>query len=142
MTPDFPLLSLLIWIPIVGGALVLLAGDRAPEVARRLALATSGVTFLLSIPLYTGFDVTTYAMQFVEQAPWIPALGVEYYLGIDGISMPLILLTSFTTVLVVIAGWEVIQYKAAHYMAAFLIQEGFMIGAFSALDSILWPSVL
>ncbi|MDE2089665.1 MAG: NADH-quinone oxidoreductase subunit M, partial [Gammaproteobacteria bacterium] len=94
--------------------------------------------FLLSIPLYTGFNTATDKMQFVELAPWITSFNVNYYLGVDGISMPLILLTTFSTVLVVIAGWQVIQYKVAQYMAAFLIMEGLMIGVFSALDAILF----
>ena len=133
-----PLLSLLIWVPVAGGVLVLAAGDRSPSWARRLALLVSVAVFLLSIPLYTGFNTATDKMQFVEYAPWITSFNINYHLGVDGISMPLILLTTFSTVLVVIAGWEVIQYKVAQYMAAFLIMEGLMIGVFSALDAILF----
>jgi NADH-quinone oxidoreductase subunit M len=138
MYADWPFLSLVIWTPIIGGILVLLAGDKEPAGARKIALLVSIVTFLLSIPLYTQFDLNTHLPQFVERNSWIPAFNIEYYLGIDGISMPLILLTSFMTIIVVIAGWEVIQYRVSQYMAAFLIMEGFMIGTFSALDSILF----
>ena len=109
MFADWPLLSLVVWTPIIGGFIVLAAGDKAPDGARRLALAFSVLTFLVSIPLYTEFDNATHLMQFQELAPWIPAFNVNYHLGVDGISMPLILLTTFTTVLVVIAGWEVIK---------------------------------
>lgn len=148
MLADLPLLSLVIWTPIFGGLLVLLIGSQRGDglEARVTALLVSIVTLLLSVPLYSGFDTTTAAMQFGELAPWIPAFGVNYQLGIDGISMPLILLTTFTTVLVVIAGWEVIQKRPAQYMAAFLILEGLMIGSFAALDAMLfyvfWEALL
>ena len=140
-------LSLVIWTPIIGGMLVLLASkDEHANTARWLSLFFSLLTFALTIPLYTGFDTTTSQMQFVEVAPWIESFNVNYHLGIDGISLPLILLTSFTTVLVVIAGWEVIRYKTAQYMAAFLMMNGLMIGVFCALDAILfyifWEAML
>jgi NADH-quinone oxidoreductase subunit M len=132
------LLSLVIWLPIIGGILVLLSGDKEPSGARKIALIVSIATFLLSIPLYTLFDNSSHAMQFVELHPWIAEFNINYHVGVDGISMPLILLTSFTTVLVIISAWEVIQYRASQYLAAFLIMEGFMIGTFSALDAILF----
>ena len=138
MYADWPLLSLVIWTPIVGGILVLIAGDEKPAAARKIALLFSVVTFLLSLPLYSQFNTDTHLMQFVERDSWIPAFNIEYFVGIDGISMPLILLTSFTTVVVIISAWEVIQYRVSQYMAAFLIMEGFMIGTFSALDAILF----
>lgn len=138
MYADWPLLSLVIWTPIIGGILVLFAGDKEPSGARKIALLVSIVTFLLTIPLYSQFNTDTHLIQFVERESWIPAFNIEYFLGIDGISMPLILLTSFTTVIVVISAWEVIQYRASQYFAAFLIMEGFMIGTFSAMDSILF----
>ena len=138
MLADLPLLSLVIWLPIVGGIIVLFAGDKEPSGARKLALLFSIVTFALTLPLYTLFDSSTHLMQFVEKSVWIPQFNIYYHLGVDGISMPLILLTSFTTVLVIISAWEVIQYRASQYLAAFLIMEGFMIGTFSALDSILF----
>jgi NADH-quinone oxidoreductase subunit M len=138
MLADWPLLSLVIWTPIIGGCLVLMAGDRMPGGARRLALFFSVLTFLISIPLFVQFDRSTHEMQFMELTPWISAFNVNYHLGVDGISVPLILLTTFTTVLVVIAAWEVIQHRVSQYMAAFLIMEGFMNGVFAALDSVLF----
>ncbi len=136
---DAHLLSLVIWTPIIGGVLVLATGgdERAP-IARKIALAFSVVTFLFSLSLYSGFDKTTAAMQFIERAPWISTFNIFYHLGIDGIALPFILLTTFLTVIVVIAGWQIIQIKVAQYMAAFLIMEGLMIGVFSALDAILF----
>ncbi len=138
MYADWPLLSLVIWTPIIGGILVLFVGDERPGAVRKIALLVSILTFLLTLPLYSEFNSDSYLMQFVERSSWIPAFNIEYFVGIDGISMPLILLTSFTTVVVVISAWEVIQYRVSQYMAAFLIMEGFMIGTFSALDSILF----
>jgi NADH-quinone oxidoreductase subunit M len=133
------ILSLVVWIPIVAGACVLATGsDRNAALARWLALAGSLLGLIVAIPLATGFDISTSAMQFVEKAAWIPALNAHYYLGVDGISMPLVLLNSFTTVLVVIAGWQVIQDRVAQYMAAFLIMSGLINGAFAALDGILF----
>ena len=139
MYADWPLLSLVIWTPIVGGILVLFAGDKEDSSgAKKLALLVSIVTFLLTIPLYTEFNVDTHLLQFVERHSWIPAFNINYFVGVDGISMPLILLTSFTTVIVIIAAWESIKYRASQYLAAFLIMEGFMIGTFSSLDAILF----
>ena len=143
---DWPLLSTVVWLPIIGGALVLISGDKSPNVSRWLALLVSVLTFAVSIPLYTQFDSSTAAMQFVEKAAWVPQFGVNYYLGVDGISMPLIILTTFITILVVIAGWEVIQFKPSQYMAAFLMMEGVMVGVFAALDAVLfyvfWEAML
>ena len=138
MFADLPLLSLVIWLPIIGGIFVLFAGDKEPSGARKLALVFSILTFLLTIPLYILFDSSSYAMQFAEKHAWITEFNINYHLGVDGISMPLILLTSFITILVIISAWEVIQYRASQYLAAFLIMEGLMIGTFSALDSILF----
>jgi NADH-quinone oxidoreductase subunit M len=139
MFADWPLLSLTVWTPIIGGMAVLFSGDKGDTMgARKLALVVSAITFMLSIGLYTGFNASTADMQFVERAEWISAFRIFYHLGVDGISMPLIILTTFTTILVILAGWEVIQKKVAQYMAAFLIMEGFMIGVFAALDSMLF----
>jgi len=138
MFAELPLLSIVIWLPILGGIFVLFAGDKDPSGARKLALVFSILTFALTLPLYTLFDSSSHAMQFVELHPWIELFSINYHLGVDGISMPLILLTSFMTVVVIISAWEVIQYRASQYLAAFLIMEGFMIGTFSALDSILF----
>ncbi|RLA38229.1 MAG: NADH-quinone oxidoreductase subunit M [Gammaproteobacteria bacterium] len=146
MSAGFPILSLCIWLPILGGFAVLASGDTHAERTRRLALAVSVLSFLVSVPLISGFDSSTAAMQFVERTPWVESFNIEYFLGIDGISMPLILLTTFTTVLVVLAGWEVIQKRVAQYMGAFLIMEGLMIGVFSSLDAMLfyvfWEAML
>ncbi|MFZ1640296.1 MAG: NADH-quinone oxidoreductase subunit M [Candidatus Contendobacter sp.] len=138
MLSELPLLSLVIWFPILGGVAVLFVGDDNPGRAKTLALTVAILSFLISIPLYTLFDPSTAAMQFQEFVPWIPALTVNYHLGVDGFSMPLILLTAFMNVLVVIAAWEVVQYRIAQYMAAFLIMEGLMIGVFAALDALLF----
>ena len=134
-----PYLSLAIWVPIVGGLVVLATGsDRNAPLARAIALVTAIAGLLVAIPLYTGFDATTSSMQFVELAPWIPYFNINYYLGVDGISMLFVLLNSFITIIVVVAGWQVIQSRVAQYMAAFLIMSGLMNGIFSALDGILF----
>ena len=133
------ILSLVIWVPILAGVAVLATGsDRNAALARWVALAGALLGLAVAIPLVTGFDTGTSAMQFVEKAAWIPAFNVHYHLGVDGISMPLILLNSFITVLVVIAGWRVIQDKVAQYMAAFLIMSGLINGVFASLDGILF----
>jgi NADH-quinone oxidoreductase subunit M len=146
MQAALPILTATIWLPIIGGIAVLASGDKDPRVSKWTALAFAVLTFLVSIPLWAGFDVTTAEMQFVERATWIPSFHVEYYLGVDGISMPLILLTTFITIFVIVAGWDVIQYKPSQYMAAFLIMEGVMVGVFASLDAILfyvfWEAML
>jgi len=140
------LLSILIWLPIAGGVALLAIGDRAGRPDRWIALAVTLATFVLSLSLWTSFDFTTPAMQFVEVRQWIPQFNIEYYLGVDGISAPLILLSTFLTPMVVIAGWEVIKLRPAQYMAAFLILEGLMIGVFASLDAMLfyvfWEAML
>lgn len=144
---SLPLLSILVWLPIAAAVIVLALGSGGRvEHGKIVALTASVLTFVLSIPLYTGFDTTTAQMQFVEQLPWITRFEAFYHLGIDGISLPLILLTTFLTPLVIIAGWEVIQVRPAQYFAAFLVLEGLMIGVFSALDGLLfyvfWEAML
>jgi NADH-quinone oxidoreductase subunit M len=143
---DFPLLSLLIWLPIAGGVALLAMDALGNTACRQTALGVAVVTFVASTALYTHFDLTTAAMQFQEMAPWIATFDANYHLGVDGISMPLIILTTFTTVLVVLAGWQVIREKTAQYMAAFLIMEGLMNGVFAALDAVLfyvfWEAML
>jgi NADH-quinone oxidoreductase subunit M len=135
---NWPVLSLLIWLPIIGGLAVIVAGEQRAALARLLALAVAGATFVLSLLLYAGFDTSTAAMQFTEAEMWIETFDIWYALGVDGFSVPLILLTTFFGVLVVIAGWEVIQSRVHQYMAAFLIMEGLMVGVFSALDALLF----
>ena len=133
------LLSLAIWTPIAFGVILLAFGrDSQARAVRWLALVGSIVSFLITLPLYSGFQLGTSAMQFVEKASWIERFNVHYHLGVDGISLWLVLLTAFINVIVVIAGWEVITRKVNQYMAAFLILSGLMIGVFSALDGILF----
>jgi len=138
MASNWPILSLLIWLPIFGGLAVITAGENRASLVRVMALAISGLTFFLSIMLFTAFDTSTATMQFTEIKPWIETFDIFYSLGVDGFSVPLILLTTFFGVLVVIAAWEVIQQNVHQYMAAFLIMEGLMVGVFSSLDAMLF----
>jgi proton-translocating NADH-quinone oxidoreductase, chain M len=132
-------LSAAIWVPIISGIIVLALGnEQRATLSRWLALLGSLVGFAVTIPLYTGFDRTTAALQFVERKPWIESLGIEYSLGIDGLSVWLVLLTAFITFVVVIAGWEVIKDRVHQYLGAFLILSGLMIGVFSAADGMLF----
>lgn len=137
MLAELPLLSLVIWVPIIGGLLVLMTGDQKPFL-KPFALGIAAFTMLLSFGLYLGFDVSTHQMQFVEKIPWIETFNVFYHLGVDGFSMPLIILTTISTLLVVVAAWEVIQHRLSQYLAAFLIMEGLMIAVFSSLDAVLF----
>jgi NADH-quinone oxidoreductase subunit M len=144
--PTDHLLSWLIWLPIAGGAAVLLLGERRIAVARWIALLASVGTLALCVPLWHHFDITTSALQFVEDAPWIAPLNAWYHLGIDGIALPLIVLTAFMTPLVIVAAWATIEKRPNQYFAAFLIMEGLMIGVFSAADALLfyvfWEAML
>ncbi len=146
MAQGLGLLSVLVWLPILGGVAVLALGARQVSLARWLALGVASATFILSVPLYTGFDSGTAAFQFVEKLPWIPAFGSSYHLGVDGISMPLVLLTTLMTIPVVIAGWTSIEKRPAQYLAAFLVMEGLMVGVFASLDALLfyffWEAML
>lgn len=146
MDLSIPLLSLLIWTPILGGVWVLYAGDRQENTVRHLSLSVAFITFILSILLYAQFDNTTAEMQFVEKRAWIEMFNINYHLGVDGIALPLILLTTFTTILVILAAWEVIETRVSQYMAAFLILTGLMNGVFVALDAMLfyffWEAML
>jgi NADH-quinone oxidoreductase subunit M len=139
------LLAVLIWLPIVGGFVVMGLGSRLAA-AKWLSLCVSLLNFGLSIPLWTSFQTGTAAMQFVERVPWIATIHAQFHVGVDGISMPLILLTTFTTVLIVISSWINVAKRVAQYFAAFLILEGLMIGVFAALDCVLfyvfWEAML
>ena len=142
-----PVISVTIWLPIVFGILVLATGDdKNARLARILALVGSVLGLLVTLPLYIGFDKTTSNMQFVEMHDWIARFNIHYHLGVDGISMLFILLNSFFTVIVVLAGWKVIEKRVAQYMAAFLVMSGIVNGVFEALDSILfyvfWEAML
>ena len=133
------LLSLAIWLPIAIGAVLLAFNeDRLARMVRWIALIGSIASFLVTIPLYTGFQLNTAALQFVEKNPWIPRFNINYHLGVDGISLWFVLLTAFITVVVVISAWEVISQRVNQYMAAFLILSGAMIGVFAAQDAMLF----
>jgi NADH-quinone oxidoreductase subunit M len=134
-----PLLTLAIWVPIASAILVLATGsDRNAGIARVLALAGALAGFAVTLPLWFGFDPQQSGLQFVEFLPWVPAFNINYHLGIDGISLLLILLNSFTTVVVVLAGWKVIDNRVALYMASFLFLSGLMNGVFCAMDALLF----
>lgn len=133
------LLSILIWLPLLGSVVVMaLAGDQHPNRARGIALLVVSICMLVGGVIYWQFDTSTSAMQFQEQVPWVQAYGISYWLGVDGISLPLILLTNFTTLIVILASWYTITIRVAQYMAAFLVMQGMMVGTFAALDSILF----
>jgi len=133
------LLSLAIWTPIVFGVVLLALGrDDQAGAVRWVALIGALAGFLVTLPLYSGFQLGTAEMQFVENSMWIERFNVNYHLGVDGISFWFVLLTAFINVVVVIAGWEVITHKVSQYMASFLILSGLMIGVFCALDGLLF----
>ncbi|MBK9133306.1 MAG: NADH-quinone oxidoreductase subunit M [Betaproteobacteria bacterium] len=133
------LLSIAIWLPIAFGVLLLAVGrDQNAGMVRALALVGAIASFLVTIPLVTSFDTATAAMQFVEKMPWIERFNVHYHLGVDGLSVWFVLLTAFITVIVIIAGWEVITERVAQYMGAFLVLSGLMVGVFAALDGLLF----
>ena len=134
-----PWLSLAIWVPILFGVVTLLLGRSDRDgLARWVALLGAIVSFLITIPLIVGFNGSTAAMQFVEQHSWLPSINASYALGVDGLSVWFIPLTAFITVLVVLAGWEVITNKVAQYNAAFLILSGLMVGVFGVTDGFLF----
>jgi NADH-quinone oxidoreductase subunit M len=133
------LLSLAIWVPIFFGVILLAFGrDEHAKVVRWMALIGSIVSLVVTLPLYSGFDTSTAALQFVEKSMWIERFNVFYHVGVDGLSLWFVLLTAFITVIVVIAGWEVITERVNQYMGAFLILSGLMIGVFSAVDGMLF----
>ncbi len=134
----FPLLSLLIWVPILGVIPVLMVGDKRPQLARHVGMVVALITIGLSLPLYFDFNTNTYAMQFREHLSWIPTLKIYYDLGVDGISMPLILLTNFTTLLVMMATYTMVKDRVAQYVAAFLVMQGMVVGVFASLDAVLF----
>jgi NADH-quinone oxidoreductase subunit M len=140
------LLSWLVWLPIAAGAVVLALGDRRIAAGRWVSLVATLAVLALCLPLWFDFDRTTAALQFVEHEPWIGAVNAWYYLGVDGISMPLIVLTAFTTPLVVVAAWGGIEKRPSQYFASFLVMEGLMIGVFAAADALLfyvfWEAML
>ena len=142
-----PLLSILIWLPILGAIPVaLLNSERCVNQARVLALIIALISFLFCIFLYFSFDVACANIQFTERINWIPALKINYDLGVDGISMPLVVLTCFTTLLVILASWTMVKKQVGHYLSAFLVMQGAVVGVFSSLSAMLfyffWEAML
>lgn len=139
MQSTFPLLSLSIICPIIFGILVLAIGrDERAGLVRTVSLVGAIISFLVTLPLIQQFDNAAHGMQFVEKLPWIERFNIQYFLGIDGISLWFVSLTAFITIIVVIAGWEIIESRVSQYMGAFLILSGLMIGVFCALDGLLF----
>lgn len=135
----YHLLNLLIWLPIIGGVFVFVTGDdNNPNVSRYLSLFTVLLTLLVCIPLVSGFNIDSYGMQFVEDIAWMPALGINYSLGVDGLSVLLIVLSIFTNLIVILATWDSIHKRVGQYMAAFLIMQGLLVGVFAATDAIVF----
>jgi len=144
---NFPLLSVLIWLPIIAGVIVsLVANDQRSNLARSIALGATIISLVLCVPLYQGFATDTYAMQFTEQLSWIPTLKINYSLGVDGISIAMVILTVFTGVIVVMAAWQSITKQVGQYLTAFLLMQGLTVGMFAATDAILfyvfWEAIL
>ena len=147
MLENIPILSLLIWLPVAGAALIVFGpGQKHKQVTQWLALITAAITFVLSLLALNEFDSSRYFLQFIEDESWVESLNIRYSLGVDGISLPLIVLTSLMTVIVVISSWNNIKLRASHYLAAFLTMCGLMNGVFAATDSILfyvmWEAML
>jgi len=139
MSNNIPYLSLAIWLPIAFGVLIMALGnDKNAGAVRGASLIAALISFVVTLPLYFGFDTSTAQLQFVEKLPWIEAFGASYGLGVDGLSVWFVILTALITVFVVVAAWEVITEKVAQYMAAFLILSGLMVGVFTATDGLLF----
>lgn len=140
MLNQIPMLSMLIWLPVVGAIVVLWLSHQGLRdgVLRSVGLSFALLTLFLTIPLCLSFDNNSAAMQFVENLNWLPMYGIRYHLGVDGISLPLIVLTCFTTVLVIIGSWKVVHEKVAQYLAAFLVMQSMVVGVFSSLDAVLF----
>ena len=133
------LLNVLIWLPILGGAFVLFTGDdNNPNVARVVTLFTIVLSLALCYPLFDRFDLSVSGMQYIEDVPWMPSLGIHYHLGIDGLSLLLIALSVFTNLIVVLATWNSIKVRVAQYMASFLIMQGLLVGVFASMDAIVF----
>ena len=132
------LLSVLIWLPVIGGALILALGNARASAARWASLAVAVATFLASLKLLTGFDYANPGMQFVERHAWIPSYGIHYNLGVDGIAVALILLTTLVGVLALVGAWGVVNKRVHQYVAAFLVLQGVTVGIFAATDAILF----
>jgi len=138
---DFPILSIVTFLPLVGAlAILIIRGDEevVARNAKATALWTTLITFCLSLMLWTGFDRTSAAFQFVENSPWIESFGINYHMGVDGISVLFVLLSTFLTPICVLASWDAIKVRVKEYMVAFLILETLMVGMFCALDFVLF----
>ena len=136
-----PILSLLTFLPLVGAVFILTIRGDDDIVARNtrfVAFWTTGINFLLSLYLWFNFDTSTADFQFVEKFEWMPILGLSYHMGVDGISMLFVLLTTLLTPICVLASWRSIQDRVKEYMIAFLVLETLMVGMFCALDFILF----
>jgi len=147
MLENLPILSLLIWLPIIGAGIIIFGpGQKQKQLTQWLALITAALTFVLSLMALSEFDSSRYYIQFIEDKAWIESLGIRYSLGVDGISLPLIVLTSLMTLIVVISSWNNIKLRASHYLASFLVMCGLMNGVFAATDAILfyvmWEAML
>lgn len=146
MLDHLPVLSILIWLPIVGAIAILLVGESKQRLVRAMALIVMLASLVISIPLYMHFDMSSYHMQFVENISWVPSFGIRYALGVDGLSLVMVMLTTFTSLIVVIAACGAIKEKVAQYMATFLMLQGMMVGVFAATDAILfyvfWEAML
>src|SRR5271154_6608334 len=137
----WPILSVVTFLPLVGAALILFLRGEAEAVARNarfLALWTSLITLLVSLVLWFRFDRASADFQFVELADWIPAFGIHYHMGVDGISMLFVLLSTLLTPICVLASWDAIRVRVKEYMISFLVLETFMVGTFCALDFVLF----
>lgn len=146
MLNNLPILSILIWLPVLGAAAVLFCKEKRADLARSIALLVMLISMALCIPLYGHFDTNSAALQFTEHLNWIPVLKINYDLGVDGIAMPLVILTCFTTLLIIVASWTMVHEKVLQYLATFLVMQGMMVGVFAAADSMLfyffWESTL
>lgn len=139
MIAQLPLLSLLIFTPFIAAVFVLIMGDDSnPERSRFTALLTIIFNLMLCIPLYTSFDFSTYSMQFVEKVAWLPMFNINYAVGVDGLSLLLVILSTFTTLALILATWSSVSTRVAQYYAAFLILQGLMVGVFTATNAILF----
>ena len=146
MITDMPILSILIWLPVVTAIIVLFFKDSQAKHARTITLISTIISLIFCVIMWDKFSTGTAAFQFVEHASWIPTYHINYDLGVDGISMPMIVLTVFTTLIVILASWTMVNKKVGQYLATFLVMQGTVVGVFAAMDSMLfyffWEAML
>src|SRR3989338_11013993 len=146
MLMHFPFLTTIIWLPIVGAIPILMCRDQHINKARWIGLLISVISLAVCILMIWKFDINSYHMQFREQVAWLPVLHINYDVGVDGISLPLVALTCFTTFIVVLASWTMVSYRVSQYLAAFMVMQGAVVGVFSSIDAILfyffWEAML